>query len=97
MMNISRKEKTFTMETLNNQLKSLNIDDSNGLSINDIITRIKAYYLKKISCYAIGKTIKCFEQYVAEKYRILLTYIQNNNYCYPIINDELKKFVVKAK
>jgi hypothetical protein len=55
--------KHISFEDLKQQFINLRIQISDGVSVNDIIKWIKAYYLNIFSLYAIDPFYKCFSSY----------------------------------
>lgn len=89
--------KHFTMQLLEEQMKKIGIDFTEGVSVKETIKWIKTYYPKVISLYAIDPLYKVFKHYVTSASRYSLVFLVNNRHIYPLYNHQLKKFVSKAK
>ncbi len=90
--------KTYDMLRLKKELKQLNINYETGMTVYEILRWIKYFHPKFISMYAIDPLrYKVFNQYVAEKAKVVLCFIVNNKHCYGIYNKTIKNQVSKSK
>ena len=92
------KFKKFTMKMLFGQLKTMGIDYSKGMTVQNIEDWIKRYYPTTISLYAVDPYYNVFHKVVAEgNTRIMLTFVCNNKHIYPINDNQMQHFIAKAK
>lgn len=47
--------------------------------------------------YAIAPDMQTFQTYTARNVHFVLVFIVNNNHCFPIVNEDIKQYVSKAK
>lgn len=89
----------FTIYLFKQQLSALQIDYSKGLSVNELILWVTEYYNNYISVYALDPYYNCFKYKVAPSGSVtyILSFICNNQHIYPIYNDQINKFISKAK
>ena len=99
-LNCENHFRGINLQTLIEQFKQLNIDVNDGISINDLRKFIVNFY-PQVSFYCLLPTMDVIEYYNAKdecgKSILNLTFIINNNHCYPIINKETKEQVARYK
>lgn len=89
--------KKFNIVTLKKQLKELNINYTEGLTVEEIKKWIITYYPKYINMYPIDPLMQVFDEYTHEEAEHSLCFILNNNHCYGISDSNLKKSVAIKK
>jgi hypothetical protein len=90
--------KHISFDDLKQQFIDLGIQITYGISVNDIIKWIKAYYPNIFSLCALDPFYKCFISYQApERALYILAFSLNHGHLYGITNHDVKKYISLAK